>query len=162
MVEYLYHVDKEDNILGKVERNEAHLKGVFHRTGVVLVFNSKGEIFLAQRSPVKKICPDHVDSACSFHVTYGLSYLEAAKKELFEETKIKGEPEYLGKFLIEQNNDNMVVATFKIVYDGKLVLDPKEAISGRFYSLEEADEIIKNKKVTPWLKGAWKIYKEKK
>lgn len=38
MVEYLYHVDKNDKILGKVERNVAHTKGLRHMSGVVLVF----------------------------------------------------------------------------------------------------------------------------
>jgi len=160
MLEYVYLVDKEDKILGKIERRESHAKGLLHRAGVVLVFNSKGELFLAERSPEKSIFPNCVDSASSFHVTYGESYDEAAKRELFEETKLKEKLHYLGKVLVDEDPDHMMVAVYKIRSDEKIVLDPSEAISGKFYPLKEADKIIKNEKTTSWLKGAWKIYRK--
>jgi len=160
MVEYLYHVDKEDNVLEKIERNEAHAKGLLHRSGVVLVFNSKGELFLTERSPEKSIFSNCVDCASSFHVQYGQSYDEAAQAELFEETQIKEKPEYLGKFLLDEDPDHMIVAVYILSSDKKLVLDPSEAISGKFYSFEEADKIIKNKKTTGWLPESWEIYKK--
>lgn len=145
-VEYSFFVDKNDRVLGKISREEAHQKGLLHRAGVVLVFNSKGKMFLAKRSPEKKIFPNCVDCACSFHVKYGQAYAKAAKTELFEETKIVGNPEYLGKAVIDKEPDHLIVAVFKIVHDGKIVLDKSEATSGKFYSFEEADRAIKNKK----------------
>ena len=160
MIEYLYHVDKKDNIIGKVERNDAHSNNLLHRAGVVLVFDSKQCICLAMRSPIKKICPNCIDSVCSFHVKYGQTNLEAAKTELFEETGIRSKPEYLGKLLLDENPDHMIVAVFSIVTDEKLSLDPAEATSYDFYNSDDADELIKNEKITPWLRGAWNLYKE--
>ncbi|MDD5162608.1 MAG: NUDIX domain-containing protein [Candidatus ainarchaeum sp.] len=160
-IEYSYFVDKKDKVLGKIPREEAHQKGLLHRAGVVFVLNSKKEVFLTKRSPEKKIFPGCVDCACSFHVKYGQTYAEAAKAELFEETKIKGKPKYLGKFVMDKNPEHLVVAVFKIFHDGKIVLDKSEATSGKFFSLEEADRIIKTKKTTHWLPEAWKIYKKK-
>ncbi|MDD5148045.1 MAG: HD domain-containing protein [Candidatus ainarchaeum sp.] len=161
-IEYSCFVDKNDKVLGKVARSEAHEKGLLHRAGVVLVFNKKGEVFLTKRSGKKKIFPNCIDCACSFHVKYGQSYAEAAKAELFEETKIKGSPKYLGKTVVDKEPDHMIVAVFKISHKGKIVLDPEEAGSGKFYSFKEADRIIKNEKTTHWLPEAWKIYEQHK
>ena len=159
MVEYLYHVDKKDNVIGKVERDDAHSKKLLHKAGVVLVFDSKKYVCLAMRSPTKKICPNCIDSVCSFHVKYGQTNFEAAKTELFEETGVKSKPKYLGKFLLDEDPDHMIVAVFCIVTDERLALDPAEAINYDFYKLDDADKLIKNEKITPWLYGAWNLYK---
>ncbi len=161
-IEYSYFVDKNDKVLGKISREEVHQKRLLHRAGIVFVFNSKGKVFLAKRSPEKKIFPNCIDCACSFHVQYGQTYAEAAKDELFEETKIRGNPKSLGKFVLDKDPDHLIVAVFKIVHNGKIVLDKSEAIGGAFFSFGEADRIIKNKKTTHWLPEAWKIYKKKK
>ncbi|UCD03076.1 MAG: NUDIX domain-containing protein [Candidatus Aenigmatarchaeota archaeon] len=161
MTEYLYHVDKEDNVIDKVERNHAHSNKLLHRSGVVLVFDSKQNICLAIRSPLKEIFPSCIDSVCSFHVKYGQTYLEAVKEELFEETGIKAKPEYLGKFLLDEDPDHMIVAVFSTVTDERLKLDPEEAISHTFYDSDKADELIKNEKTTSWLPEAWDLYKKK-
>lgn len=162
MVEFLYLVDKEDKVLGKVEREEAHSKGLLHRAGVVLVFNQKEEIFLTHRSPLKKIFPDCFDCACSFHVKYGEPYEKEAKRELNEETKIQEPIEYLGKFLLDKEPDHLIVAVYKANTNSNIVLDPEEAASGKFYPFEQADRIISTEKTTHWLPKAWKIYKNSK
>ena len=157
MQEYLYHVDSKDNVLGKIERNLAHQNKLLHRAGIVLVFNSKGELFLTNRSPEKKIFPNCVDTACSFHVKYGQTYEEAAAQELLEETRIKATPQYLKTFLQDEDPDHMMVAMFKLIHDGKIELDPAEATSGEFYTLEEAKKLVKKKKPTHWLRKALEL-----
>ena len=160
MTEYLYWIDKEDRVLGRIDRDEAHSKNLLHRAGVVFVLNSKSEVALAKRSRKKIIFPGSTDSVCSFHVKYGQSYAEAAKKELSEETGIRIKPDYIGKFLLDEDPDHIMVAVFLVRHDGAIVLDPSEVESLKFHSLRETDSIIKNKTVTSWMKGAWKLFRE--
>jgi len=162
MVEYLYHVDKKDKVIAKIERNEAHALKLLHRGGVVLVFDSEKRVCLTNRSPLKTIFPNCVDSACSFHVKFGQTYLEAAEEELFEETKIKAKPKYLGKSLLDRGPDRMIMAIFRIDTDEKILLDPTEATSYKFYNSDEADKLIKTEKTTSWLPMAWKLTKIKR
>lgn len=159
--EYVCLVDKNDRALGKMERGESHKKGALHRGGVVLVFNSKGEVFLARRSPKKSTFPNRIDSACSFHVLYGESYDKAAKRELMEETGIRKKPGRIGKVLANEKPDRMIMAVYRVNTDKKIKLDPLEATEGKFYPLEQADRIIKNKKTTPWLRESWRAYRKK-
>jgi isopentenyldiphosphate isomerase len=161
MEEFLYHVDTQNNVLGKIERKKAHKDKILHRAGVVLVFNTKGEICLTKRSPEKGIFGNCFDTACSFHVSYGETFDEAAKRELFEETKLKTELVSLGTFLLDEDPDHMIVATYTTIANDEIILDPTEATNGKYYSIEDADKIINNEKITAWLRDAWKIYKNK-
>ncbi len=160
MVEYLYYVSKDDSVISKIERKDAHSKKMLHRTGVVLVFNSKKRLCLAMRSPSKDIFPNCIDSVCSFHVKYGQTNMEAAEEELFEETGIKAKPEYLGNFLLDEDPDHMIVAVFRIVTDEMPTCDPAEAISYTFCDSCKVDELIKNGKTTSWLPRAWNLYRD--
>lgn len=60
----------------------------------------------------RRIFPDRYDCSCAFHVTFGETYEEAAKRELREETGISGRLEYLGKFSHQDPPENQIVAVF--------------------------------------------------
>ncbi|MFH0955437.1 MAG: NUDIX domain-containing protein [Candidatus Micrarchaeota archaeon] len=160
--EYLYWVDPKDRVLGKIERKEAHAKKLLHRTGAVLVFDSKNRLLVTKRSPKKKIFPNKLDCSSSFHVRFGETYEKAAQRELFEETGIKAKPEMVGKFVLDQDPDHLVAAVFKTVHDGKIRLDPSESISAKFFTEKKVNELVRTKKTTTWLVRAWKLYKETK
>ncbi|WP_372368655.1 hypothetical protein [Candidatus Uabimicrobium sp. HlEnr_7] len=53
-MEYLYQVNIQDEVLGRIERTEAHQKGILHRAGVVWIFNSKQQVFLSKSQKVFK------------------------------------------------------------------------------------------------------------
>src|SRR5260370_42126101 len=66
--------------------------------GMIFLARSDGKILLQRRSPNNKIFPNCWDSSSSFHVTFGESYEQAARRELREETAVSALFEYLGKF----------------------------------------------------------------
>ncbi len=66
-------------------RSEVHARGLRHRAVHVLVFNSRGEIFLQKRSMKKDRQPGVWDSSCSGHVDAGENYEATAVRELREE-----------------------------------------------------------------------------
>src|SRR5215470_14563663 len=94
-LEDLYDVTLDDSVVGRVTRDQAHQKEILHRSGVVFVIRSDGRVLIQNRSPSKRIFPNCYDCSCAFHVTFGESYEEAAKRELREETGISGVVEYL-------------------------------------------------------------------
>ena len=50
--QYLFAVDKKDNIVGKVEKWEAHKKGVLHRGFTVILFYNDNIVLQQRRHPV--------------------------------------------------------------------------------------------------------------
>lgn len=161
MVERLYHVTENDSVVGPVNRDDAHANGLLHRAGMVFVVKDDGKILLAWRSATKETFPDMYDSSCAFHVTFGESYEEAAKRELFEETGIHGNLVYLGKFSFREPPEHEMVAVFKCESDSVPVLDLKELATANYLAVADVDKIVSSRRVTPWLREGWKLMKGK-
>ena len=82
-------VNERDEVIDAKPRDEVHARGLLHRAVHVLVFNSRGEIFLQKRSMKKDRQPGVWDSSCSGHVDSGEIYDETAVRELGEELGLK-------------------------------------------------------------------------
>src|SRR5215471_7635196 len=78
-------VDEHDHVVDRKPRNEVHRLGLMHRAVHVLVFNSRGEIFLQKRSMKKDRQPGVWDSSASGHLDSGEDYDACAVRELREE-----------------------------------------------------------------------------
>ena len=160
-LELLYHVRKDDSVVGSVERDRAHAGTVLHRSGMVFLLRSDVTILLQHRSPKKTIFPDCFDSSSSFHVMFGESYEQAAGRELLEETGISAPLKYLGKFSHYDPPENQVVAVFSCTSDGPVEIDESEASGAFFYPPEEVDRIVASQRTTPWLRNGWIMARNK-
>src|SRR5438105_1676614 len=66
MIEEIFDVVNErDEVIGQATRQEVHRKGLKHRATHVLVFNSRGKVFLQKRSVRKDRQPGLWDSSAS-------------------------------------------------------------------------------------------------
>src|SRR3989304_300991 len=84
-------VDKLDKVIGTLTRSQAHTDPtLIHRAIGILLFNSKGQLFLQKRSMTKDTYPGHWTVSVSGHVRKGQTYQEAARAELWEELGIAG------------------------------------------------------------------------
>ncbi len=83
-------VDDQDHVLRQEPRADVHRQRLLHRAVHVLVFNSKGEVYLQRRSAKKDTYPHRWTTACSGHVDAGEDYDTAAVRELQEELGLKG------------------------------------------------------------------------
>ncbi len=160
-LELLYHVRKDDSVVGPIERDRAHAEQILHRSGMVFLTRSDEKILLQHRSPKKSIFPDCFDSSSSFHVTFGESYEQAAGRELFEETGISAPLSYVGKFSHYDPPENQVVAVFICTSDEPVKIDENEVSGAYFYSTEEVDRICASQRTTPWLKIGWRLVRNK-
>ncbi len=147
MEEFLYIVDENNNIIGKEKRSIVHQKGLIHRDIHILIFNQKNNVFLKKRNS-KINYPNMWESSVAGHVSYNLSYLEAAKKELCEEIILnKKDCEHLFskiKFYgIFKNFINPLDKQFTGLFfirdiNIKLKPHPSEAEEGAFFDIDWA------------------------
>ena len=160
-MELLYHVREDDSLVGPIEREKAHAEGLLHRAGMVFLLRSDGKLLLQYRSPSRETFPDCYDSSCSFHVAYGESYEEAARREMVEETGISAPVAYIGKFTHFDPPENEIVEVFLCHSDGAVEINLDESSAVEFCTKEEVDEIVRSKNPSPWLRDAWVLLRDK-
>ncbi|MEK6837869.1 MAG: NUDIX domain-containing protein [Nanoarchaeota archaeon] len=149
-VEYLDIVDDDDTVIGKVTWKEMMDKGLLHKTANVIVFNSKGEVFVHRRADNLSLYPGLWDVKFGGSARSGETYEEAAERELREEANIT-RPRLVElfslKFRSKENNVNREV--FKCVYDGPIKLDRSEVAEGKFVNVEEVKKMLMEGKLSP-------------
>ena len=84
-MEYVILVDENDQPIGQMEKQAAHVTPHLHRAFSVFVFNSKGELLLQQRAFSKYHSPGLWTNTCCSHPRAGETTLEAASRRLMEE-----------------------------------------------------------------------------
>ncbi|MDG6902049.1 MAG: NUDIX domain-containing protein [Nitrososphaerota archaeon] len=159
-MELLYLVDELDNVIGPVERRDAHRDGKLHRSGTVFLRRSDGRVLIQHRSRSKETFPGRPDSSAAFHVTYGESYESAAARELLEETGISAPMAYAGKFVHRDPPENEVVAVYCCESDEEVRVDPAESEGFEFLSVSEVDALVTSSRPTPWLRDGWPVAKK--
>jgi len=154
MTEELFDVVNErDEVIGRAPRREVHARGLRHRAVHVLVFNSRGEIFLQKRSTKKDREPGVWDSSCSGHVDSGEIYDETAARELREEigldlSKEKPAPkaarplEKLFKISACKETDAEFVWVYRCENDGPFQLHPDEIETGNWFTPEKVSSWV--------------------
>ncbi len=101
MEEYVVLVNPKDEVLGLMEKQQAHINGLLHRAFSVFLFNDNGEMLLQKRSSEKYHSPNQWTNAVCSHPRDGETYLEGAKRRLREELGI--ETELSEKFNLNKN-----------------------------------------------------------
>ena len=85
MIEFVVLVDEQDNAIGKMEKQQAHVEGVLHRAFSIFIFNSDKELLLQKRASSKYHCGGLWTNTCCSHPRENESVLEAANRRLKEE-----------------------------------------------------------------------------
>jgi len=143
-------VDERNRPVGAVTRGEMRRKRLIHRATYVLVFNSKGELFVHKRSASKDVYPAHYDVAAGGVVLAGEGWEESAVRELEEELGVSGVPlRYHFEFYHEDGANRVFGRVFSCVWDGPLRLQPEEVEEGRFMPLDEVLEMAERHPFCP-------------
>jgi isopentenyl-diphosphate delta-isomerase type 1 len=129
-------VNDRDEVIGQKPRSEIHRLKLKHRAVHVLVFNSKGELFLQKRSMKKDCFPGAWDSSASGHLEAGESYDACAVRELKEELglTIAQVPERQFKIDARAETGWEFVWIYRCAAEGPFTLNPDEIETGEWFS----------------------------
>ena len=143
-------VDQNDNEVGIVPRSEMQAKKLRSRGSAVFVFNSKGEIFVHQRTFQKDFFPGYYDLRIGGVVAAGETYNSNALRELKEELGISNTPlNELFLLKTECSTIKVIHKVFKCIYDGPIKTQKNEIIHGKFIPLNELNFLIQKEKFIP-------------
>jgi isopentenyl-diphosphate delta-isomerase len=82
-------VNEHDDVLGYMEKLDAHQQGLLHRAISVNIFNSNGEMLIQQRGLNKYHWAGIWSNTCCSHPRKEESFQSAAERRLFEELGFK-------------------------------------------------------------------------
>jgi isopentenyldiphosphate isomerase len=139
--EYFDVVNERDEVIGRATRNEVHARGLLHRAVHVLVYNSKGQVFLQKRSMNKDRQPGLWDSSSSGHVDSGEDYDPCTVRELREELGlvVSEPPKRLFKIDACGETDQEFVWIYRCESDGPFELNKEEIETGGWFTPAEVD-----------------------
>lgn len=140
MIEEIFDVVNErDEVIGRRPRSEVHRLGLKHRATHVLVFNSRGEVFLQKRSMKKDRQPGVWDSSASGHLDTGEDYDTCAVRELREEIGLvlAQPPERLFKLDACEETDQEFTWVYSCRSDGPFELNADEIERGNWFASSE-------------------------
>jgi isopentenyldiphosphate isomerase len=140
-------VNDQDEVIDRKPRSEVHRLGLNHRAVHVLVFNSRGEVFLQKRSMKKDRHPGVWDSSASGHVDSGEDYDTSAARELEEEIglKITKPLQRLFKVPACVETDREFVWVYRCENEGPFTLNADEIERGEWFSPEHVARWIRER-----------------
>lgn len=166
MEEFVVLVNPEDQVLGLMEKQQAHINGLLHRAFSIFLFNQKGEMLLQKRSSKKYHSPNQWTNAVCSHPRNDENYVDGANRRLKEELGI--ETQLTEKFnfiykadvgggLWEHELDHVFTGT----YDADFHLNKDEVEEVRYISMEDLNrEMSENPEhFTEWFKIILEEYK---
>jgi isopentenyldiphosphate isomerase len=140
-------VNERDEVIDRKPRSEVHRLGLLHRAVHVLVYNSRGQIFLQKRSMKKDRQPGVWDSSSSGHVDSGEDYDATAVREVWEEIglRLAKPPARLFRIAACEETDQEFVWVYRCESEGPFQLHPDEIDQGGWFSPEEVSQWIQQR-----------------
>jgi len=109
MKEEVILINEANEVIGQMEKMEAHQKGLLHRAFSVFLFNEKGEWLLQKRASTKYHSPGLWTNSCCGHPRPGEDIASAAQRRLKEEIGIQVSLNILFEFQYHCKFDNMLI-----------------------------------------------------
>ena len=142
-------VDEENRVTGSATRGEMRLNGLIHRAAYVLVFNSRGELFVQKRTMSKDIYPGYYDVAAGGVVLAGENYESAAERELLEELGIRSTLVFSFDHFHDTSENRVWGRIFTCLHEGPMTFQESEVESGEFMAVENVLNMSIEKPFTP-------------
>lgn len=158
-------ITEQDEPVGLMEKQEAHVAGVLHRAFSVFIFNDKGELLIQQRAFEKYHTPGKWTNTCCSHPREGETYEEGASRRLQEEMGFTCPIEYQFNFIYKADvgqglTEHELDHVFKGVYNEEPVINPKEVAAYKWIDFDELQQDVQNnpEEYTPWFRIILKEY----
>lgn len=147
--------------LGLATRKKIHESKRVYKAAHVLVFNSKGELFVQERAKTKDVYPGFFAPSASGHHNPNENQKQAALRELQEELGIKPKIVLLGKIKCFTPIIRELLTVFMAKTNQRIRFNKNEIENGFFVPLDWAYKNLKNKKFLPSLKKELIVFKKK-
>ncbi len=158
-MEHVILVDENDNPIGLMEKQAAHITPHLHRAFSIFIFNSKGELLMQQRALSKYHSPGLWTNTCCSHPRDGETLEEATSRRLMEEMGMRCELHEIytfiykapvGQGLIEHELDHVWIGQSDVVP----VINLGEVKSWKYMSLKDLSNDIQRhpELYTEWFK----------
>lgn len=154
-------IDDSDQPIGKMEKLEAHQKGLLHRAVTIYVFNQQHELMLQQRATHKYHCGGQWSNTCCGHPSPGESSQDAAERRLEEEMGLRLPLHKLTEIRYNlEVTDGLIEHELGHIYigysDALPQLNPEEADDYRFSCLAatQAEMDRYPQRFTPWFRNS--------
>ncbi len=141
-MEQVILVDEQDQPIGLMEKQAAHIGPHLHRAFSIFIFNSKGELLLQRRALSKYHSPGLWTNTCCSHPRDGETLEESTSRRLMEEMGIRCEMHEaftfiymapVGEGLTEHEFDHVWVG----ISDTEPLPDSTEVDSWKYMRLED-------------------------
>ena len=150
-------VNEHDDLVGVMDKMEAHRQGLLHRAFSIFIFNGKGEMLLQQRAISKYHSGGLWTNACCSHPMPGEKTIDAAQRRLREELGFEAPVEKIFDFVYRAEFDNGLTEhefdhVFAGEYDGQLSINPDEVNDFCYKELSEIKNTLQThpQKYTTW------------
>jgi len=148
--EMLELVDLENQIIGIAPRPKVRQENLLHRGVGILCWNSKGELYVHQRTASKDLFPSYFDMMVGGALEAGELYETAALREVREELGIGDvEIRYLLETLYEGPLNRSWIQLFEVTWDGPVVWQAEEICWGRWMPFAEVLDWINEVQIVP-------------
>ena len=152
-------VDEQDNPIGLMEKQAAHVTPHLHRAFSIFIFNTKGELLLQQRALSKYHSPGLWTNTCCSHPRDGETLVEATSRRLWEEMGMTCEMHEVYTFIYKASvGQGLTEHEFDHVWIGQSDEEPNvnrdEVESWKYMSLNDLkDDILLHPELyTEWFK----------
>jgi len=159
MIEKVILVDKNDNEVGTMEKQEAHVKGLLHRAFSVFIFNDKNELLLQRRAVNKYHSGGLWTNTCCSHPRQNEKTEDAAKRRLLEEMGMRSTLKKQFDFVYKAKLDNNLYEheldhVFFGFTNDLPIINPEEVEDYTYKTLEDIGNEMKANpdKYTEWFK----------
>ncbi|MEY3834857.1 MAG: isopentenyl-diphosphate Delta-isomerase [Bacteroidota bacterium] len=156
-MEFVVLVDEQDNAIGTMEKQQAHVEGVLHRAFSIFIFNSEKKLLLQKRASSKYHCGGLWTNTCCSHPRENETVLDAANRRLEEEMGMSCNLQSIFSFVYKAEFENgLTEHEFDHVFFGESnstpTLNLEEVEDFRYVGMEELQiEINENPAhFTPW------------
>jgi isopentenyldiphosphate isomerase len=130
-------IDDAGRTVGVVTRARMRAERLPHRSTAVLVFNSRGELFIHLRTPSKDLFPSHWDAAIGGVLAAGETYAQGVVREVREELGIEAQPCELFPLRYADAHTMVHVTVYRLDHEGPFRLQPEEIVRGEFVTLQD-------------------------
>ena len=150
-------VDEHDNMIGTMDKMDAHRQGMLHRAFSIFIFNRKGEMLLQQRAMSKYHSAGLWTNACCSHPQPGEKTIDAAQRRLMEELGFETPIRKIFDFTYKAEFENGLTEyefdhVFAGEYEGQTNISPAEVNDFCYKETSEIKSMLEShpQKFTAW------------